>query len=206
MPKLRIGVLVSHNGSNLRALHRASLEPDAEFEIVVVISNNSGSLGLAHARENLIPFQHLSSKTHPDPDQLDDAIRAVLVAHSVDWVVTAGYMKKLGARTLTDFTARILNVHPACLPKFGGAGFFGHHVHRAVLDSGDTISGATVHLVDGDYDTGEILAQLEVPVLPDDTVDTLAARVLEAEHLLLPRVVQQIASTRLSRETTHGDQ
>jgi phosphoribosylglycinamide formyltransferase-1 len=193
MAKLHVGVLVSHNGSNLRALHQASLEPAARFDIVAVIGNNSGASGLAYARENQIPFRHLSSKTHPDLDELDETIRATLITHSVDWVVTAGYMKKLGRRTLGEFAPRIINIHPALLPRFGGPGMFGDRVHQAVLQSGDQVSGPTVHLVDGEYDTGEIIAQLEVPVLVEDTTDTLAARVLAAEHMLLPRVVQQIA-------------
>lgn len=194
MPKLRVGVLVSHNGSNLRALHRASLRPDARFELVAVISNNSGSLGLAYARENEIPTRHLSGKTHPDPDQLDDAVRAMFVEHSVNLVVTAGYMKKLGPRTLEEFAPRIVNVHPALLPLFGGTQMFGAHVHQAVLDAGAEVSGPSVHVVEDEYDTGEVIAQLEVPVFADDTVDTLAARVLAAEHTLLPLVVQQIAT------------
>jgi len=194
MAKVRLGVLVSHGGSNLRALHQASLEPDAQFSIESVISNNSGSLGLAYARENRILTQHLSGTTHPDPDDLDDAIRVMFVEQSVDWIVTAGYMKKLGPRTRKEFAPRIINVHPALLPRFGGVGMFGNHVHQAVLDSGSRVSGPSVHLVDDEYDTGEVIAQLEVPVLDGDTVDTLATRVLAAEHTLLPLVVQQIAT------------
>ncbi|MQY22836.1 Phosphoribosylglycinamide formyltransferase [Nocardia sp. RB20] len=148
MPKLRVGVLVSHNGSNLRALHQASLGPDAQYEIVAVISNNSGSPGLAYARENRIPSAHLSGRTHPDPDRLDDAIRALLIEHSVELVVTAGYMKKLGRRTRREYAPRIINVHPALLPLFGGPGMFGTHVHQAVLDAEAAVSGASVHLVD----------------------------------------------------------
>jgi phosphoribosylglycinamide formyltransferase-1 len=193
---LRVGVLVSHNGSNLRALHRSSLEPGARFEIAVVIGNNSEAAGLAYARANRIPTRHLSGATHPDPDALDDAIRAALVEHATEWVVTAGYMKKLGPRTRRQFDSRILNIHPAPLPRFGGIGMFGLRVHEAVLASGVGVTGPTVHLVDGDYDTGRVIAQREVPVLADDTAETLAARVLEAEHVVLPLVVRQIAAGR----------
>ena len=195
VPKLRVGVLVSHHGSNLRALHQASLKPGAQFTVCAAISNNSRSAGLAYARDNAIPTQHLSGKTHLDPDYLDEAIRTMLVAHSVDWVITAGYLKKLGPQTLRQFSPRILNIHPALLPRHGGVGMYGLNVHRAVLAAGDRISGPSIHLVEGEYDTGRVLAQLEVPVLPKDTADSLAARVLEAEHTLLPRVVQQIAAT-----------
>ncbi|WP_109529282.1 MULTISPECIES: phosphoribosylglycinamide formyltransferase [Nocardia] len=194
MSQLRVGVLVSHNGSNLRALHCASAQPDAKFVIAAVISNNSGSGGLDYAREQQIPTAHLSTRTHPDPDDLDNAIRAMLVENGVDWVVTAGYMKKLGPATLEEFAPRIINIHPALLPKFGGQGMWGAHVHRAVLESGEPVSGPSIHLVDDEYDAGEVIAQLEVPVLPHDTVDTLAARVLAAEHTLLPRVIAQLAA------------
>ncbi|MDR7168826.1 phosphoribosylglycinamide formyltransferase-1 [Nocardia kruczakiae] len=194
MRNLRVGVLVSHHGSNLRALHRSSLEPGARFEIAVVIGNNSDAVGLAYARENRIPTRHLSGATHPDPDALDEAIRAALAEHTTDWVVTAGYMKKLGPRTRRHFDSRILNIHPAPLPRFGGAGMFGQRVHDAVLASGVAVTGPTVHLVDADYDTGRVLAHREVPVLADDTVETLAARVLEAEHVVLPLVVRRIAA------------
>ncbi len=187
-------MLVSHHGSNLRALYRSSLEPGARFEIAVVIGNNSDAAGLAYARENRIPTRHLSGATHPDPDALDEAIRAALAEHATDWVVTAGYMKKLGPRTRRHFGSRILNIHPAPLPRFGGAGMFGRRVHDAVLASGVTVTGPTVHLVDGDYDTGRVIAHREVPVLADDTVETLAARVLEAEHVVLPLVVRRIAA------------
>ncbi|MGV9414998.1 phosphoribosylglycinamide formyltransferase [Nocardia sp. NPDC003693] len=194
MRQLRVGVLVSHTGSNLRALHRASLEADAGYEIVAVVSNNSGSLGLAYARDNDIPTRHLSGSTHPNPEELDDAIRDMFVGHSVDLLITAGYMKKLGPRTRAAFAPRIINVHPALLPLFGGHGMFGAHVHRAVLDAGAGVSGPTVHFVADEYDTGSVIAQLEVPVLADDTVESLAARVLVAEHELLPRVVREIAA------------
>lgn len=187
-------MLVSHHGSNLRALHRASLEPGARFEIAVVIGNNSDAAGLGYARENRIPARHLSGATHPDTGALDDAIRAVLVDHAAEWVVTAGYMKKLGPRTRGHFDSRIINIHPAPLPRFGGAGMFGLRVHEAVLASGVAVTGPTVHLVDGGYDSGRVIAHHEVPVLAGDTAETLAARVLAAEHVVLPRVVRDIAA------------
>ena len=109
-------------------------------------------------------------------------------------VALAGYMKMLGPRTLDAYRNRILNVHPALLPKFGGQGMYGERVHRAVLASGDSVSGVTVHLVDEEYDRGPVVAQTEVPVLPGDTPDTLAARVLEQEHILYPETIQRIAT------------
>jgi phosphoribosylglycinamide formyltransferase 1 len=209
MPELRVAVIASHNGSNLRALHRASLDPGAQFRIVLVISNNSDSGALRYARDHRIPARHLSGRTNHDPDE---AIRAALVEHSADLVMTAGYLKKIGPRTEAEFADRIINVHPALLPRHGGPGMYGGHVHRAVLDAGDAVSGASVHLVSGEYDSGAVLAQAEVPVLPGDTADTLGARVLDAEHTLLPEVVRLLAhdrsafpSVRASGTAAHGE-
>ncbi|WP_043183130.1 phosphoribosylglycinamide formyltransferase [Streptomyces sp. NRRL F-5123] len=196
MTALRVAVLVSHTGSNLRALYEASKEPAAGYEIALVISNNSGSRGLAFARGHGIPAAHLSGRTHLDPGSLDDAVLALLDAHRTDLVVTAGYMKKVGPRTLAAYAGRIVNVHPALLPRHGGPGMYGAAVHQAVLDSGDRVTGPSVHYVTAEYDAGEVIARREVPVLPDDTAESLAGRVLEQEHLLLPAVVRAIAAER----------
>ncbi|MGK8522580.1 phosphoribosylglycinamide formyltransferase [Nocardia asteroides] len=187
MTDLRVAVLASHNGSNLRALHRSQ---HAGFRIVLVISNNSDSGALRYARDHRIPARHLSARTHADPDE---AIRAALVEHSSDLVVTAGYLKKIGPRTRSEFAGRIINIHPALLPRHGGPGLYGTRVHQAVLDAGDLVTGASVHFVTGEYDAGEVIARAEVPVRPGDTAETLGARVLEAEHTLLPEVVRRIA-------------
>lgn len=190
---LRVAVLASHTGSNMRALHQASLAPDARFIVVLVLSNNSGSGAMEYAREHRIPTQHVSGHTHPDPDSLDQAIRRALLDHKIDLVVTAGYMKRLGSATRKEFADRIINIHPSLLPRHGGPGRYGIRVHEAVLMAGDTISGASVHLVDEEYDTGRVLAQRDVPVLPGDTAESLAQRVLAVEHQLLPAVVQSLA-------------
>ncbi len=161
--------------------------------IAVVISNNSGSGALAHARDEGIAHAHLSGTTHPDPAQLDQAMLKVLREHAVDLVVTAGYMKKIGPTVLGANEGRIINIHPALLPRHGGPGMHGRHVHEAVLASGDTISGASVHHVTANYDEGPVIARREVPVLPNDTPETLASRVLATEHQLLPDTVQALA-------------
>ena len=141
-----------------------------------------------------IPTAHLSSVTHPDPAHLDAAIADALTSHGVELVALAGYMRKLGPRTLRQYRNRILNIHPALLPKFGGQGMYGEHVHTAVLAAGESVSGVSVHLVDEEYDRGPVIAQSKVPVLPADTPDTLAARILEREHALYPQTIQRIAS------------
>ena len=192
--KLALGVLASHGGTNLQAIIDSCRSGAIDAKVRVVISNNSRSLALERARSATIPASHLSGSTHPDPDDLDEAIADTLRRHGVQVVALAGYMKMLGPRTLVAYRNRILNVHPALLPKFGGHGMYGERVHAAVLASGDSVSGVTVHLVDEKYDHGPVVAQAEVPVLPGDTPDTLAARVLEQEHILYPRTIHRIAT------------
>ena len=187
-------MLASHGGTNLQAIIDSCLSGVIDTEVRVVISNNSRSLALERARRADIPTAHLSSATHPNPDSLDETIAETLQRHGVQVVALAGYMKMLGPRTLDAYRNRILNIHPALLPKFGGQGMYGERVHKAVLASGDSVSGVTVHLVDEEYDHGPVVAQAEVPVLPGDTPDTLAERVLEQEHILYPETIQRIAT------------
>jgi len=158
----------------------------------VVISNNSESGALQRARRENLPAYHLSNHTHPEPVALDQEILRVLRDHGVTLLLLAGYMRLLGPATLGAYRGRILNIHPALLPKFGGLGMYGKRVHEAVLAAGDTVTGATVHLVDERYDSGPILAQCEVPVLAGDTVDSLAARVLVEEHRLYVDTIRKI--------------
>lgn len=120
-----------------------------------------------------------------------------LQRHGCDVIVLAGFMKKIGPRVLSAFAGRILNLHPALLPKFGGRGMFGRAVHEAVLAAGEKLTGVTIHLVNENYDEGRIIAQCEVPVEDDDTVETLAARVLAREHTFLVETLQAIASGRV---------
>ncbi len=167
-----------------------------DAEVALVISNNSEAGALERARQHNIPTAHLSGRTHEDPAALDVAIESALVEAGAEWVLLAGYMKKLGDRTLAAYRGRILNTHPALLPSYGGRGFYGRKVHEAVLEAGDRESGATVHLVDGDYDTGPILAQVKVPVRSYDTVESLEARVKEAERKLIVTTLEELASRR----------
>lgn len=183
----RIGVLASGRGSNLQALVAAYSRGELLAPVVLVISNNSGSGALQFAADKGIASVHISSKTHPDEGA---AVVASLYEHEVDLVVLAGYMKKVDPRVINAYRQSIINIHPAPLPRFGGQGMFGNNVHRAVLEAGVPLSGPTVHRVTEEYDEGEILAHQPVPVMPGDTVERLAERVLEAEHELLWRVVR----------------
>ena len=181
----RIAVLASHGGSILQAVMDACANGELNAEVVAVISNNSGSMALGRARSAGIAGWHLSGRTHPQPTALDAAICATLQEARPDWVLLAGYMKKLGPSTLDAFQGRILNVHPALLPKHGGRGFYGRRVHQAVVDAGDAETGATVHLVDAEYDTGPVLAQVRVPVKAGDRVEDVEQRVQHAERQLV---------------------
>jgi phosphoribosylglycinamide formyltransferase-1 len=179
---VRLGVLASHEGTTLQAVLDAAAEGRLPAAVAIVVSNNRRSGALRRARAAHVPAVHLSSTTHPDPAALDQAILDALTEAEVDLVFLAGYMKKLGPKVLRAFDGRIMNTHPALLPRFGGKGMYGSHVHAAVLAAGDTETGVTIHLVNADYDMGRVVAQCRVPVLPGDSVETLAARVQKRER------------------------
>jgi phosphoribosylglycinamide formyltransferase-1 len=186
-------VLASGEGTTLQALFDACAAGELPARVAVVISNNGGSGALRRAREAGAAALHLSGKTHPGPGELDGAIAAALSAHGVGLVMLAGYMKKLEPVVLSRYRGRILNTHPSLLPKFGGHGMYGMHVHEAVVAAGETESGPTVHLVDEEYDTGRVLAQAKVQVLPNDTPQALAERVQARERRLIVEVMGQVA-------------
>ena len=191
---LKLGFLASHGGSNMQAIIDACKEGKLQAAPAVIISNNSRSGAIERAEREGVPAYHISGKTHPDPVQEDQAILKVLQQHRVEVICLAGYMKKLGEKTRAAYRNHILNIHPALLPDFGGEGFYGERVHEAVLAAGAKESGPTVHLVDEEYDHGPILAQRKVAVLADDTPETLAARVLEQEHVIYAETLQRIAT------------
>ncbi len=145
---MNIGFLASHGGSNMQAIIDACKSGKLKATPAVVISNNSDSGAIAKAKAEGVPYYYLSGKTHPGPGELDEAILNTFLRHQVDIVVLAGYMKKLGPKTLSHFRGRILNIHPALLPKFGGEGMWGIHVHEAVIAAGEKESGVSIHFVD----------------------------------------------------------
>ncbi|RYZ07141.1 MAG: phosphoribosylglycinamide formyltransferase [Myxococcales bacterium] len=190
---MRVSVLASGEGTTLQAILDACAAGEIPARVVLVISNNGGSGALRRAREAGAAAVHLSSKTHPEPGALDQALAATLASYEVDVVMLAGYMKKLEPVVLERYRGRILNTHPALLPKFGGHGMYGMRVHEAVVAAQESESGPSLHLVDAEYDTGRVLAQAKVPVLASDTAETLAARVQERERRLVVDVIGQIA-------------
>jgi phosphoribosylglycinamide formyltransferase 1 len=192
-----IGILASHEGTTLQAIIDACATGAIPGQVVAVISNNRDSGALQRARAAGIATHHLSSQTHAEPEALDAAIFGTLIEHRAEIVVLAGYMKKLGSQTLARFKDRVVNTHPALLPKFGGKGMYGLHVHRAVLAAGEAKSGASVHLVNEEYDAGPVIAQCEVPVVEGDTPEGLAERVQERERWLVVEVLARIADERI---------
>lgn len=197
MDLTRLGFLVSGRGSNMQAIINACTVGDLKAEPVVVIANNPDAGALAIAKTGKIPAYHLSSKTHPDPGQLDNAITEIMHDHQVDLVVLAGYMKQVGPVLLRDYRNRVINIHPSLLPRHGGKGMYGMNVHRAVIAAGEKETGVTVHLVNEQYDKGLILAQRKINVATTDTAESLASRVLKVEHALYTEVLQDIVSGKL---------
>ena len=191
---LAIAVLASHGGSNFQAILDHIADGRLAARVVLVVSNNSASKALERARRANVPWRHISTRTEGDDDAADRTLCAALHEAGAEVVVLAGYMKKLGPRTLEAFCGRILNIHPALLPRHGGPGMYGLRPHEAALAAGDTESGATVHAVTSGYDEGPILRQRCVPIQPDDTPETLQQRVLAVEHELYSETLADIAS------------
>ena len=189
--RARIGVLASGGGSNLQAIldHLCALGESRHGDVVLVASNRPDAGALARAERAGIASVVLRSPHAPEGADLASALHA----HRIELVALAGYMRLVPPEVTAAHRGRMLNVHPALLPDFGGPGMYGTRVHRAVVQSGAELSGPTVHFVDEVYDHGAVIAQWPVPVFPDDDARTLAARVLRAEHLLYPRVVNAVA-------------
>ncbi len=180
----RIGILLSGKGrgSNMQALIDATRDGRIPGQIALVVSTSPGAPALERAQSAGVETRLLPAKSFPDQVGLDTALADAFEAAGVQLVCLAGYMRLLGPEFLERFRGRVLNVHPALLPEFGGKGFYGHHVHEKVLAAGAKESGVTIHFVDEVYDHGPTLLERRVPVLPDDTPESLAARVLAEEH------------------------
>jgi phosphoribosylglycinamide formyltransferase-1 len=200
---MNIGVFASGRGSNFQAILDAIQRGTLPARVTLLLSNKGDAGALEIAREHAIPTVHLSQKQFPDEAQFAAAMMNALKQHDVQFIALAGYLKKIPSSVVREYRNRILNVHPALLPAFGGAGMYGHFVHEAVLASGAKISGVTVHLVDEEYDRGPIVLQQAVPVMEEDTPETLAARVLTIEHEVFPLALKAFAENRITiRERT----
>jgi phosphoribosylglycinamide formyltransferase 1 len=195
----RLAVFCSGAGSNFRALHRAITEKKIDAEFVLCVSNRSSCPATEYAKEQGIPALQISESQYEDYDRFAAAMLALLKQYRVEYIVLAGYMRKIPDAVVEAYRDSIVNIHPALLPEFGGEGMYGINVHKAVLAAGETESGATVHLVNEEYDRGRILMQLKVPVLRSDTPETLAERVLACEHELYPKALANLLAEEKSR-------
>ncbi len=196
-----IAVFVSGGGTNLQALLDAFAAPPAAHvaRVRLVVSDRPDAGALRRARDAGVPDVVVPVAGRPVDEVAADLLRA-LDAARIDIVALAGYLRLVPPAVVRRFHRRMLNVHPALLPAFGGPGFYGRRVHRAVIDAGCRVSGATVHFVDEAYDTGPILAQWPVPVRPGDTPEALTARVLAVEHALYPAALERLARDAVAGE------
>lgn len=195
MAPLRIAVLLSGAGTSLENLCEQIDAGSVPAEIVLVIGTRTKAYGLERARRRGIPAVAIPRKRHPDLGAFNDALHAELAHHDVDLVAMLGFLSRFETRGC--WAGRVINVHPALIPAFSGQGYYGHHVHEAVLEAGVKITGATVHFADDEYDHGPIILQEAVPVADDDTPDSLAERVQAAERRLVPEAIRLIAAGRL---------
>lgn len=186
---LRLGVLISGSGSNLQAIIDAINEKKIEAKINIVISSNDQAFGIVRAKKNNIPVTVINKKTTND---VSGEILKCLSSHNVDLIVLAGYLGIISPTIINKYQNKIINIHPSLLPKHGGKGMYGIHVHEDVLKDKETISGATVHYVTDKIDGGKIILQKTVPVESNDTPKTLAERVLTVEHNVLVEAIKLI--------------
>ena len=198
---IKIAVFASGRGSNFKAiLEKIESGAIRNARVAVVLSNNSKSGALQLAIDHGIETMHISSVTHPDPTEYEQRMLDILGERRIGLILLAGYMKLLPPLVVRRFHHRILNIHPALLPRHGGEGMYGLSVHKAVIESGDRETGVTIHYVNERYDEGAIIRQQKVPVLSGDTPENLAARVLEVEHDLYWRVVDSVVQSLTRRE------
>ena len=191
--KLRVAVFASGGGSNFQAIAENALS----YRVTLVVCNRSKAGVLDRAHALAVPTRVLSPRAFESDQLYANALLDLLHTEKIDLIALAGYLCKIPVAVVEAYWGRILNIHPALLPRFGGKGLYGQRVHKAVLEAKEAFSGATVHFVDEEYDTGPILLQKKVPVLPDDTPNSLAERVLAVEHKIFPEAIDLIAQGRV---------
>ncbi len=182
-------ILASGSGSNFQSIIDSIEQGEIKADIAGLIVNNKDAGAIDRAVSHNIPYYNLSGE---NPDSFRNELENQISKWNPDLIVLAGFLRKIPDSIVEKYEKQIINIHPSLLPKFGGKGFYGKRVHKAVIDSGDSQSGCTVHYVNEHYDEGDIIAQKEVPVYHDDTAEKLAKRVLEQEHKLLPAVIKQL--------------
>jgi len=197
MKNFNLAVLASGSGTNLQAIIDAIKKKKLKARINIVISNNRDAYALKRARKNKIKSLHLSQKNFVSIKEFDRKLISILKKEKIDLVALAGYMKKLSPKVVRAFNNKIINIHPALLPRYGGKGMYGIHVHKAVLKSKTKTTGVTVHLVDEKYDHGPIIFRKEIPVHDNDTAENLQKRVLKIEHRVYPYVIGFFARNKI---------
>lgn len=195
---IRVAVLLSGNGLTLQNLHDRAAAGELPARVVLVIANNADAFGLERAKKMNIPGHVITRKAAGSLEEFSQRIFDECRKAQVDLVILGGFLQLV--QVPDDFLGRVMNIHPALIPAFCGKGFYGHHVHEAVLEAGVKITGCTVHFADNQYDHGPIILQRAVPVLDDDTPKTLAARVFAEECLAYPEAVKLFAENRLKIE------
>ncbi len=195
---LNIGFMASYNASGMVSVLEAIESDGLRIKPTVLICNNKDANALKNAKKYDLATYHLSQKTHENSDDLDEAICAVLEKHNVDLLLLSGYMKKLGSKTLSKFHYKILNIHPSLLPKFGGKGMYGDHVHAAVLENKEKETGATVHIVTKEYDQGPIINQKKVSLTDHETVESIRIKVQQIEAPLYVDTLKGIISKNIA--------
>ena len=189
-----IAVFASGTGSNFTSIHKAIQSGDINGKIILLISNNSNCKAVEFAKKNGIKVFVINKDIISDIVKYEDFLFKELESAEIDLIVLAGYLKMIPLNVISNYKNRILNIHPSLLPKFGGKGFYGMKVHRAVIESKEVFTGATVHFVDEIYDNGPIVMQEKVSVLEHDDSESIARKVLAIEHKLLPYIVQKFCS------------
>jgi len=194
---MNITVFASHGGSDMQAIIDGCKSKKIKATVVAVIGNNADSFAMERARREGIDYYCLSHKEIEDQSELAQRMLGIMESHKTDMIFLAGYMRKLDDVILKEYKNRVFNIHPALLPKYGGKGMYGIHVHEAVINAGEKVSGVTIHRVNEQYDSGDVVAQAEVPVLEGDTAETLAERVLKREHEFLVEIISEIAEGKI---------
>ncbi|MBC8277702.1 MAG: phosphoribosylglycinamide formyltransferase [FCB group bacterium] len=194
---MRVAVFASGNGTDFLALVKASQMAPLGWEVALLITNNPQAGAIEKAQDNNIPYQVIDRRDFEDGPSFLTMLLAALDDFAIDFIALAGYLRKIPPEIIRRYRHRIVNIHPALLPAFGGKGMYGAKVHQTVIDAGCKVTGVTVHFVSEQYDEGRIIVQRCVPVKDDDDADTLAARVLAVEHRLYPEVVTLFANNRI---------
>ena len=187
-------VFSSGSGSNFKELNKFSNNNNSKIKLKLLISNNHSCGAVNYAKKNNIQFKIFNSILYPNPNEYISKILLCLKQNKIDLIALAGYLKKIPDGIIEKYYRKILNIHPSLLPKFGGKGYYGMNVHKAVIASGEKKSGVTIHFIDKEYDKGPIIYQEEVPVLKSDTAEVLSSRILDVEHRVYKKVIRSLVN------------